>query len=131
MVWNKGLKTGLVPKSAFKKGHVPWSKLVAGTGLKKAWNKGKKNPERTGSKHFAWRGEAVSYRNLHRWVERLRGKAFFCEDCGLSAVPEGKKRFFQWANLSGEYLRILEDWRQLCYTCHKQFDMANRKVNAQ
>jgi hypothetical protein len=22
--WNKGIKTGLVPKTAFKKGHIPW-----------------------------------------------------------------------------------------------------------
>ena len=24
--WNKGLKTGIVPKTAFKKGHQPWSR---------------------------------------------------------------------------------------------------------
>ena len=25
-VWNKGKKTGIVPKSAFKKGYTPWNK---------------------------------------------------------------------------------------------------------
>ena len=35
MVWNKGLKTGLVPKTAFKKGQVPWNKgLKLGINLK-------------------------------------------------------------------------------------------------
>jgi hypothetical protein len=39
--WNKGVKTGLVPKTAFKKGCEVWNKGLAGTGLVKAWNKGK------------------------------------------------------------------------------------------
>lgn len=37
-------------------------------------------------------------------------------------IPEGKKRYFQWANISGEYLRIVSDWKQLCVKCHKKFD---------
>lgn len=27
--WNKGLKTGIVPITAFKKGHIPWSKGIS------------------------------------------------------------------------------------------------------
>lgn len=83
-----------------------------------------------GTKNYGWKGEKVSYRTLHHWIERLRGKAFFCEDCGLDKIPKGKKRYFQWANISHQYLRILEDWKQLCYKCHKQFDGAYRKGNA-
>lgn len=30
MVWNKGIKTGLVPKTAFKKGFTPWNKEKKG-----------------------------------------------------------------------------------------------------
>lgn len=85
-----------------------------------------------GSKNYGWKGENVSYRNLHRWIENIRGKAFFCEDCGCEPPPgRGIKRsYFHWANISGLYFRILEDWKQLCYKCHKQFDVAHRKVNA-
>ena len=28
MVWNKGLKTGIIPRSAFKKGDIPWNKGI-------------------------------------------------------------------------------------------------------
>jgi 5-methylcytosine-specific restriction endonuclease McrA len=54
IAWNKGLKTGLVPKSAFKKGHKPPK-----TAFKKGiipWNKGKKMPEISGKNHPKWKG---------------------------------------------------------------------------
>jgi hypothetical protein len=41
VAWNKGLKTGLVPKSAFKKGHIPYS--LGTKGLKKSTNGSFKN----------------------------------------------------------------------------------------
>lgn len=41
--WNKGKKTGLVPKTAFKSGH-------------KTWNKGKSHGKIQGSKHYRWKG---------------------------------------------------------------------------
>jgi len=54
--WNKGLKTGLVPKTAFKKGHIPWQ---TGTkGLKPApstaFKKGQKNPSEWYKGRVAW-----------------------------------------------------------------------------
>jgi len=39
--------------------------------------------------------------------------------------------YFQWANISGHYLRIVEDWKRLCKKCHVRFDRKghlNRKV---
>lgn len=36
--WNKGIKTGIRPPTAFKKGHVPWHK--GKKGFTAAWNKG-------------------------------------------------------------------------------------------
>ena len=54
--WNKGIKTGLIPKSAFKKGHIPWrkdnpvseetkEKLSIFFRGKTSWMKGKKHSE--------------------------------------------------------------------------------------
>lgn len=37
--WNKGKKTGMVPRSAFKEGFTPWNKGTKG--ITKSWNKGK------------------------------------------------------------------------------------------
>lgn len=85
-----------------------------------------------GSKNGLWKGNDVGYDALHSWIERMRGKAFFCEDCGIKEPPQGKgstRSYFQWANISHCYLRIVEDWKQLCYKCHKAYDSAHQKVN--
>lgn len=71
---------------------------------------------------YQWKGEKVGYSALHKWVKMKLGKAHYCEDCGLDKIPLGKKRFFQWANISHQYKRAVEDWKQLCCKCHKAFD---------
>lgn len=73
-------------------------------------------------RHNLWKGNQVGYRALHAWLERVLGKANHCEECGLDKIPEGKKRYFQWANISGRYKRNLVDWLQLCIKCHLEFD---------
>lgn len=143
--WNKGIKTGLVPKTAFKKGMKPWN---AGkktgykpwtTGLKAkdniklarilelahearrgkpAWNSGTRKPKilkgrPTGENNNNWKGDNVSYRNLHRWIERKLGKAEKCMN-----NLNHKSRRYHWANISGEYKRDLNDFRQLCPSCN-------------
>lgn len=84
----------------------------------KAWNKGMKFPELMGEAHFAWKGENVSYRNLHRWVERLIGKPNKCTECG----KVGYERQMHWANKSRTYKRELTDWVRLCVKCHRAYD---------
>lgn len=92
-----------------------------------AWNKGKKSP--LDERHPFWKGDEVSYRNLHRWVERKLGKANRCIQCGLDKIPMGRVRYFQWANISKQYKRDISDWKQLCIKCHKAFDShGNREV---
>ncbi len=76
----------------------------------------------SGKQNGMWKVVKVSYRNLHRWIERQLGKADHCEHCGLTEIPKGKKRYFQWANKSKKYLRNLNDWIKLCVKCHKHFD---------
>ncbi len=69
-----------------------------------------------------WKGDDVKYRGLHHWVENILGKANHCEECGLNKIPKGKKRYFQWANISHQYRRDIADWKQMCVRCHKKFD---------
>lgn len=77
---------------------------------------------RFGEGHHLWKGSDVSYSSLHKWVARWKGAPEQCERCGLSGLPPGRKRYFQWANISGKYRRDLMDWMRLCARCHKAYD---------
>lgn len=91
------------------------------------WNKG--IPADKDEKSHNWKGDSVGYSALHRWVRKKMGSANHCEDCGLDKIPKGKKRYFDWANISGQYKRSLEDWKQLCKKCHLSMDaLARRKA---
>jgi ssDNA-binding Zn-finger/Zn-ribbon topoisomerase 1 len=103
--WNKGLKTGLIPKSAFKKGNSGY------------WL-GKKRPSITGKLSPSWKGNNVGYNALHAWVYRNLGKASKCIQCNNT---KNSKRF-EWANISREYKRDLSDWKELCSKCHHKLD---------
>lgn len=81
-----------------------------------AWNKGIKEGEGN-----AWKGDSVGYGGLHQWVYKNLGKAIKCEN-GCMA-----KRY-EWANISGEYKRDLDDFKQLCKSCHLKFDQVHLKV---
>lgn len=67
-----------------------------------------------GDKNKLWKGDFVSYRNLHRWVIRNLGKAILCEN----NINHLSTRY-HWANKSGEYKRELSDWVELCPSCNK------------
>lgn len=67
-----------------------------------------------------WKGEDVTYSELHNWVARHRGRPSLCEHCGTT---EG---LFDWANISGEYRRDLADFMRLCKSCHIRHDAAIR-----
>lgn len=73
-------------------------------------------------------GEKASYSAKHSWISRLLGKPQICQECGTTD-SQGKKRWFEWANLSGQYLRIVEDWKRLCIPCHYELDR-ERRLNA-
>ena len=105
--WNKGVSTGIVPRSAFKKGH-------------RTFNKGVPAPWATGEKHPKWKGDRVGYYALHTWVGRRLEKPSTCSHCGR---PNLSGRAIHWANKSGKYLRKLSDWLRLCVSCHKKYDL--------
>ena len=65
----------------------------------------------------------AKYEATHQWVWRNFGKANHCEHC----TGEGAKAY-HWANISGEYRRIREDWKQLCVRCHLRFDGRTKEV---
>jgi hypothetical protein len=68
-----------------------------------------------------WKGDRVGYSALHCWLD-----AYFvkneCEDC------RRKNCRLEWANISGEYKRDINDFRVLCVRCHSAFDRDKRGV---
>lgn len=131
---NSRLKKGL--PSPFKgKCHSDETKLKISLSKKKSSTRywlGKKRTEEdklkmslarigrfTGKNSAVWKGDDVKYRSLHKWVERQLGQPRFCEDCGNRELNH---RQYHWANVSGNYKRIINDWRRLCVKCHKAFD---------
>lgn len=74
-----------------------------------------------GEQHPQWRGDAVSYRALHQWVARHKTKTGICTDCGRNVGKTGHTGS-EWANVSGRYLRDLDDFVELCVRCHRRRD---------
>jgi hypothetical protein len=63
-----------------------------------------------------WKEQNVGNEGLHRWVDRHKGRPKLCEECGKQVGV------FHWANISGKYIRDLNDFKRLCPKCHKKFD---------
>ena len=57
------------------------------------------------------------YVAIHHWVSKEWGKPDYCEHCDK---PTSKR--FEWANLSGKYLKDRSDWARLCASCHRKYD---------
>ena len=74
-----------------------------------------------GPLHPMWRGDKASYRAVHYWVTRQKGKPSTCSKCGVS---DERPRYIQWANVDGKYRRSLEDFIAMCVSCHKNHDLA-------
>lgn len=67
-----------------------------------------------------------SYRELHRWVEKHKGRPQKCEDCGRDGLTG---RYIHWANISGKYPMDLNDYKRLCVRCHGVHDRKRNKNN--
>lgn len=59
----------------------------------------------------------VEYVMLHKWVKRQLGRPSVCENCGTTDAKQ-----FDWANISGNYLKDISDWARLCKSCHSLID---------
>ena len=72
-----------------------------------------------------WKGDNASYHSKHSWVRRMFGRPGNCEHCDKTGL---KCREIQWANISGKYLRVRQDWKRLCTSCHRIFDKHHLKL---
>ncbi len=74
-------------------------------------------PKLIGADNPSWKGDAVGYGALHRWVARHRGTPSRCEKCGSESAER-----YEWANPSRTYRRDLSEWARLCAPCHRTLD---------
>jgi len=74
--------------------------------------------KRMGEENNKWKGDVVGYGALHDWVKSRLGNAYKCENKFCEKIS----KTYDWANISGEYRRDTNDWRQLCRSCHKKSD---------
>ena len=72
-----------------------------------------------GDNNSKWKGAAVGYDALHRWVRREKGIPLSCMVCG-------SKRNIQWANKSHEYHRDVNDWISMCVKHHSVYDRGTK-----
>jgi hypothetical protein len=75
-----------------------------------------------GERNGMWKKDEVGYAPLHQWIKRHYGKATHC-----SVDKSHNSKRFEWANISGEYKRYINDFRQLCVSCHRKVDMTDQK----
>jgi endogenous inhibitor of DNA gyrase (YacG/DUF329 family) len=104
--WNKGLKYTPEQKSKLNM-----------DGLAIGHQIGNKHRYWKGDNHHAWKGDFPSYSALHYWLYRQVGKATYC-----SNNKKHKSTVYHWANISGEYKRDINDFMQLCPSCHFKHD---------
>lgn len=69
-----------------------------------------------------WKGDMASYKAKHGRIISKYGTPQLCENCGVTKIPEGKKWWFEWANISREYKYERSDWKRLCVLCHRKMD---------
>jgi hypothetical protein len=79
----------------------------------------RRNTKYSGERHPRWLGEAVDYKQLHKWINRKLVRVGRCAACGAAPPARADGRSgTDWANISGAYRRDLADWRELCHPCN-------------
>lgn len=72
-----------------------------------------------GSESIRWGGMKANYCTKHSWIRKHYGKATRCSN---KYCPYKNPKRYEWANVSGKYLREVEDYIQLCPSCHRRMD---------
>src|SRR5436305_329862 len=80
--------------------------------FKEKYSSGEMTPIRMlGSSNPSWKGDNAGYSAIHKWLSVHFIKSGVCENCT-------KNKKTQYANISGKYLRITDDYLELCRKCH-------------
>jgi hypothetical protein len=72
--------------------------------------------------HPNWKGNSASKSSLHLWVRKNKPKSQLCENCK-------EERKLSLANIKNhKYTRNIDDYKWICYPCHKNFDLKNSEL---
>ncbi len=76
-----------------------------------------------GASNPNWKSSGISYVGIHAWVVRRQGRPMECSECGTTEYHR-----YEWANISREYKRDLNDWVRLCVSCHRRYDAGSLEL---
>jgi len=110
-------------KSAFKKGSIPWNKNKS-VRLNDCLIKWREAGNGEGEKHPNWKGDKAGYSAIHIWVKSRKKRPEMCEECGKK-----KNYSLHLSNVDHKYSRNIEDYRYLCASCHKLYDLEKGLVS--
>lgn len=80
-----------------------------------------------GAASKVWKGDGAGYAAIHRWLHRHKPRTGECEHCGARPFNARCSTGTQFANLSGEYRRDVDDYLELCPSCHKILDLVRER----
>jgi hypothetical protein len=81
----------------------------------------------SGSDNGHWKGSAASYQSVHQRIARQRGVASRCENrSALGCISEK----YEWAHIHGTDPHDVDNYRQLCKSCHITYDHQRGAENA-
>ena len=63
----------------------------------------------------------LAYGTIHSRIRERYGTPSVCEHCGDTTSTK-----FEWANISGLYNLVREDWARLCCKCHRRYDRGTK-----
>lgn len=69
-----------------------------------------------GTEHPGWKGDDVGTDGLHAYVRKYLPQSELCQFCNV-------RKSYDLANITGNYKRDFYNWKYLCRSCHKKFDL--------
>lgn len=86
-------------------------------------------------RHNMWKGVLAGYDAKHMFIKKHYGKAKKCENPKCRYPRYNKKgrlmhrpKRYEWANTTGTYTHNVEDYIQLCPSCHRLYDNGKLKL---
>lgn len=80
----------------------------------------------------AYDAENINIVGLHGWIRRHKTRTGTCQKCGAKPPRRNGRNGStragtEFANISGEYRRDVDDYIELCNSCHQKMDGTGRK----